>query len=239
MTAVCVLGLHCGGTSAVAGVLHHLGVFMGDDLLGPNYNNPKGHFEDLEFTRFHDQMIGDWKRPSNGYEINDEYGALIDKRAKEHALWGVKDPRMIWCYCQFLHHINQVDEIPLTLFVYRKPSICGQSLYFRGGHDPAEALGISYRYYLRMSEHMKGIKWEKLYGLSTAGNVTGPSFQSKDGSCAIVNFDNLINHTREVVKGIMSWIGWVGGEWPFDDYALDRAIDFIDPELRHWREANG
>lgn len=42
---VAVLGAYRGGTSCVAGVLHHLGVRMGDDLAPADSINPTGYFE--------------------------------------------------------------------------------------------------------------------------------------------------------------------------------------------------
>lgn len=44
-TIVAVLAHYRGGSSCVAGILHHLGVSMGENLLAPDRLNPRGYFE--------------------------------------------------------------------------------------------------------------------------------------------------------------------------------------------------
>ena len=65
--AVIVLGVYGSGSSAVAGILHHLGVMMGEKLIPATPANPKGHFEDAEFRRMLYQLRND---PSKLAEIN-------------------------------------------------------------------------------------------------------------------------------------------------------------------------
>jgi len=50
---VIVLGTHRGGTSAVAGIVHHLGYFIApkQHLLGSKQANPKGFFEDRRLNK--------------------------------------------------------------------------------------------------------------------------------------------------------------------------------------------
>ena len=47
---IVVLGPWCGGTSAVAGVLHHLGVFMGADFVWA-YRGPHETWEDSHLSK--------------------------------------------------------------------------------------------------------------------------------------------------------------------------------------------
>ena len=56
MSCVIVLGCYRSGTSAVAGILHHLGVMMGKEFDKPAKSNPTGYYEDLEFKRLFDMM---------------------------------------------------------------------------------------------------------------------------------------------------------------------------------------
>jgi hypothetical protein len=92
MSCVIVLGCYRSGTSAVAGVLHNLGVFMGKDFDPPASTNPKGFFEDLEFKRLFNMM-------SNKKSPDGLLSVLCRIREAEHALWGVKDPQL----CAHLH----------------------------------------------------------------------------------------------------------------------------------------
>ncbi len=47
---VVVLGTGRSGPSAVAGILHTLGVSVGRNLLGSNRSNPRGYFEDRDLV---------------------------------------------------------------------------------------------------------------------------------------------------------------------------------------------
>lgn len=101
MTCIIVMGCFRSGTSAVAGTLHHLGVFMGDRFDQPNANNPKGFWEDLEFKELH-SAYEDCQHDSCDLDVN--YRQLISKREAEHELWGVKDPLL----CKYLSKITSV-----------------------------------------------------------------------------------------------------------------------------------
>lgn len=90
MTCIAVLGCYRSGTSAIAGILHHLGVFMGDVFDPPSSNNSTGYFEDIEFKSFHTKFDGG-ELDGNPSLMND-YVDLIKKRESEKKLWGLKDP---------------------------------------------------------------------------------------------------------------------------------------------------
>lgn len=49
-TAIIVLGMHRSGTSALTGVLGHLGVALPQDLMAPTDMNAKGFFESNRIT---------------------------------------------------------------------------------------------------------------------------------------------------------------------------------------------
>lgn len=52
-----VLGMHRGGTSAVAGVLHRLGVNFGPRLMPANADNPSGYYEHNDVVNLHDRFL--------------------------------------------------------------------------------------------------------------------------------------------------------------------------------------
>lgn len=73
-----VIGAPRSGTSCVAGILHHLGVFMGERLLPPNRMNPTGFFHDLDFEA--------------AFSEPDSLKPLIEKRSNMER-WGLKSHR--------------------------------------------------------------------------------------------------------------------------------------------------
>ena len=53
-----ILGMHRSGTSALAGVLHHLGVELGKDLMPPGKDdNPKGFFENNKVYSINETLL--------------------------------------------------------------------------------------------------------------------------------------------------------------------------------------
>lgn len=95
MKGIVVLGCYRSGSSAVAGILHHLGVFMGEKFDDPSKGNPRGYFEDIEFKDLH-------KLAMEGKDVSEEYQKLLDERCGWHGpygktrltSWGLKDPRL-------------------------------------------------------------------------------------------------------------------------------------------------
>lgn len=88
-----VLGTGRCGTSTVARILHEkIGVYMGNEFRD-------GHYEDLAFKDINDSFLDGYR--SNGNNIHvigfpewyDKINKLIEKRNKEHEMWGFKDPR--------------------------------------------------------------------------------------------------------------------------------------------------
>lgn len=101
---ICVMGCYRSGTSAVAGILHHLGVHMGSNFQEPNEGNPKGYFEDPEFIDINRKIYDANKNYKTSRNLlNSDYKKYIKIKASFHALcydrcsnwnnWGFKDPR--------------------------------------------------------------------------------------------------------------------------------------------------
>ncbi|WP_439627624.1 hypothetical protein [Gemmata sp.] len=81
---ILVVGHVRSGTSAVAGVLRALGVFMGRGFLPAGEWNPAGDWSDLEFKSLHLEAT------HRGFAaVADRYSALVQER-REHGAWGLK-----------------------------------------------------------------------------------------------------------------------------------------------------
>jgi hypothetical protein len=132
MTGVIVLGSHRCGTSAVAGVLHHLGVEMGGTGSHPP-ENPKGQFEDNFFVALNDLMFNwkelEWSGVDYGAIADGPLQVLIRKREAEHTLWGVKDPRLCFTARYYLPRMQD----PRIILVTRDINAATASLQKRNG----------------------------------------------------------------------------------------------------------
>jgi len=204
MTCIAVIGSHRSGTSAVAGVLHHLGIFMGERLMGSQKGNPKGHFEDLEFWTLHEQIIGDWKDPKPNFEpYRQAYRALVEKREREHQVWGIKDPRLCFTFPLLAEYVTGARPI----LVIRDVGAIIRSLVQRRG---------------ALDDDMTFEKARKitLHYLDTRAK-TMASFR---GPALYLEYDTLVEQPEQTVGLIARFC---------DVPVTQAAVDFVDPNLRH------
>jgi hypothetical protein len=159
---VVVLCGHRTGSSAVAGFLHNMGVHMGNDLLGANPTNPKGHFEDREFVMFGENFLrfhkGNWHQlrrlqsPSQPHPSElAEFRSIVKRKDKIKHLWGWKDPRTV-IYIRGLYHVL---KDPFFIWVHRPREATIKSLSIRNRSFDEEKSGIIYDYHLNKWEVFK------------------------------------------------------------------------------------
>ncbi|HSH09643.1 MAG TPA: sulfotransferase [Oceanipulchritudo sp.] len=146
---ILILGMHRSGTSYLAQVMQSLGVFIGDDLVGPQKGNLRGHYEARPLLEFHQQLIAARDRTTR--RAFDD-GMLVqapldldltdDERQQAEELiaamrrpgpWGWKEPRT----CLFLDMWLELLPQAKTLVVYRHPLEVHQSLLRRDHWDLA------------------------------------------------------------------------------------------------------
>ena len=208
MSCYAIVGPHRSGTSAVAGVLYHLGLFLGDDLLGPGKGNVKGHFEDREFLALHDKIIGNWENPQVDFEpYREAYTALIRKREAEHQVWGLKDPRL----CFVAPHFLQIAHNVKVVLVYRDLKACTASLQGRNGFTREKAAYITaeYDYARRLMVHYHF------------------------GASIVIEYEWLIDNPSWQIQRISEFIK---DDMPITNDAKAAAMNFIDPTLCHHKE---
>ena len=56
-TAILVAGMHRSGTSALTGALNVLGISLGQHLLAPGEDNPKGYWEHQSAVEIHERLL--------------------------------------------------------------------------------------------------------------------------------------------------------------------------------------
>ncbi len=105
---IVVIGMHRSGTSTVMNALSCLGVSLGDSLLPPGVDNPKGFFEDKSVNDLNIEMLDaigqTWFSLSlvSDDDINklvalgyvDKAIALLNDKTRNTAVFGFKDPRV-------------------------------------------------------------------------------------------------------------------------------------------------
>ncbi len=134
---IIMTGMHRSGTSLTASLLQSAGVNIGDRLMAEDTGNAKGHFEDLDFVEFHQNVlqsqgisVAGWTE-QNQIQVQPQYLAaarnLILARQSQQ-IWGWKDPRTTL----FLNFWGQLIPDAKYVFVYRSPWSVVDSLFRRG-----------------------------------------------------------------------------------------------------------
>lgn len=113
-TCFLVLGQPRSGTSLAAGILHHLGIPMGqfiDDPVEPRWDfagedewNPKGFFEDAAFVNWSFSVMGwPWPEcsPVPSQQQLEMLLRLIEERSQPGVNWGVKSAGLAYCLGDF------------------------------------------------------------------------------------------------------------------------------------------
>ncbi|AFZ45838.1 glycosyl transferase family 2 [Halothece sp. PCC 7418] len=132
-----ITGMHRSGTSLATSLLHTSGLDVGDYLMSGQFDNIKGHFEDLDFVKFHEEVLASKGISTQGWtteskidvpeQFLEQAQSIIEK--KQHKfLWGWKDPRTTL----FLNFWQTFLPNAKFLFIYRSPWEVIDSLYRRG-----------------------------------------------------------------------------------------------------------
>lgn len=124
MKTLIIVGMHRSGTSLTASILQECGLDIGKELMPDGKGNVKGHFENMDFYRFHMDLLikhgehpdGWVKRKINVKKKFLAQGRKVIERNKS-AQWGWKDPRTTL----FLEYWSELLPDAKYLFVYRKP----------------------------------------------------------------------------------------------------------------------
>ncbi len=134
---IIITGMHRSGTSLTASLLQSAGINIGDRLMGEDTGNAKGHFEDLDFVEFHQNVlqsqginVAGWTE-QNQVQVQPQYLAsaqnlILARQPKK--IWGWKDPRTTL----FLDFWSQLIPDARYVFVYRSPWEVVDSLFRRG-----------------------------------------------------------------------------------------------------------
>jgi hypothetical protein len=202
---VMVLGMHRTGTSTVAGVLHHLGVSMGNRLMPPTDDNPKGYYEDEDFYELNQKFVDSWKA-ENVFDptpdILEQYKILLGGRSI-HEIWGMKDPRL----CVMAKHIVSFISDLRMILVDRHADDCISSMVKRYAVSPLEGAQIRKRFLDNRSRLVDGFI----------------------GPVENVRYESLLCEPRKVIEKIVRF-AFYEMEKPSDE-TIEKAMEFIDPKL--------
>jgi hypothetical protein len=210
---ILVMGMHRSGTSALAGMLHHGGIFMGEQLVGKSRNNPKGHYEDRALLSLDNRILrhlnGSWRKvPENihwkhiSIIIFSQMTAL-HKKYSDYKVRGWKDPRMAVLFPAWHQVLKDEDEI-VFLHIVRHPKEVAQSLQKRHGKFPDKEA------YELWGLHNQSIK----------SNAEKYNIRR-----LVIDFSDLVQFPRAMKEKVENFI-----YRPLDS----EAYKFIEKKHKHW-----
>lgn len=150
-TCVVVLGMHGGGTSAVAGMLAQAGVDFGPKLHEADEYNPKGYFEDPYIFPKHDELLCElgttWFNPGSiDFDSSDSKQAIHDFQSQmvsylncrfaDSNIFGIKEPRFARILPIWKKIFREISIQTLYVIIIREPAHVVRSIIKRDMFDP-------------------------------------------------------------------------------------------------------
>jgi hypothetical protein len=221
-TAICVLGMHRSGTSAMAGLLSLHGVEFGRNLMKAGEDNPKGFFEHYEVVGCHISLLealgsyyddilplpAGWERRPETVQHREFLRRLIFNEFAGKPLWGFKDPRACRLLPLWFPLFKELGSDPRFILMARNPDEIASSMFARGGHSFNQILLVTLEHLLTAERQTRGRRR------------------------AVVSYDRLVANWRDELErvGKVLDIGWPTPPGS----ANGRASTFVDPAMRHY-----
>nr|RDS96608.1 sulfotransferase family protein [Cereibacter sphaeroides f. sp. denitrificans] len=225
-TALIVLGMHRSGTSALAGVLAHMGCDLPQDLMPATASNPRGHFESLKVYHLNDAILAsagsawndwgpfnpDWYRSPRLGEFRERAAEVMAQEFGRSSLIVLKDPRICRLLPFWKEVLAEAGIRPLFLCTHRAPDEVAASLARREGWPAG---------------------WGQLLWLR---HVLEAEAETRQEPRLFVSYEALLSDWRATVARIGEGFGL---RFPRTADAVAPAIrDFLADELRHFRSTS-
>ena len=157
---VIVLGSHRSGTSVTTRLVSYLGFNLGENLMEPNNDNPKGYFEDIDIYNFNEKILKLIKRSWYDSDhidskllinltkknIFNEAVTLIKKKINHQKPIIIKDPRITILLPFWAKVFKKLNLNIKYVCSIRNPLDISLSLKIRDGFSINNSLNIWYRY---------------------------------------------------------------------------------------------
>lgn len=162
---VVILGMHRSGTSALAGVLHTLGLHAGNKLLPANDFNARGYFECADIVAAHDELLESlgsswddvrplpdgWQDSSAFREAKSRLLSVFNAEFGSAEVSVLKDPRICRLLPLWFAVFDELGITPFFIITVRMPDEVVASLARRDAM-PANKASLLYLAYLLDAE---------------------------------------------------------------------------------------
>lgn len=252
MKTVIILTQPRSGSSLLAGILHRLGVSMGDkeeELTAKSHDNKFGSYEDQDFQVLHHRLMFKAKilirYPNRLKDVESRIEKAVKKyeerlvkliRKKERELWGWKDAVLIYTIPYFEQHLTN----PYYIFLKRPPASVANSQIQAGRYGRWwKEIKLEYSYqplhrWIPLALRTFGVILRHgfiYHNLEYLSKVVENAHQriekfTKDRKCITIELDDLIKKSEAEIKRIADFL-----ELTPTEEQLKEAFDFVHPEL--------
>ncbi len=221
--AICILGMHRSGTSAVTRAVSALGAYLGapEQLLPAAPDNPEGFWERRDVCSLSSRLLealrttwdsvaplpGGWTAAAAVAPLRDELVVLVREAFAGHPLWAWKDPRTCLLLPLWKEVLRERGVDLAVICTLRNPLDVARSLHRRDGLPLGRGFGIWFNY--------------TLSSLQALGDLPA----------AFVAYDRFL---EDPPRELRRCAGTLGLSWPAGDAALETALAaLVRPDLRH------
>src|SRR5476651_96674 len=146
-TAIIISGMHRGGTSSVASVVHMLGATLPANLMTTMPDNPRGFFESQKIMVLNDQILAecgtswdDWRCIDNDWSGNPRFPKYLEEASNlltgeygDSELIVLKDPRFSKILPFWVLALENAKFRVCHIIPIRHPDEVAASLFKRNG----------------------------------------------------------------------------------------------------------
>lgn len=216
-TALLVLGMHRSGTSALTGVLSHLDIYLGNELMDADFGNTKGYFENSKLYKMNESLLSQigssWsdvfynEKKLSKIENIDALKELLVQEFEYANIFAIKDPRLAYLFPLYKKVLDELDIEIKIILPYRNPIEVANSLHKRDKMVLEKGM-LLWAYNFLLSEEF-----------------------SRGYPRVFVSFDELIANNQKVVEEISSRLELDLAQ----KYSQNKSkIDtFLEPNLKH------
>ena len=221
--AICVLGMHRSGTSAVTRILNLMGVDLGTNLMPSAPENPKGFWENLDFVEINENIFShleaSWDNVTPAFVALDNTSipeltpfkekivSAVKANFSESSLWGWKDPRTCLFFPLWSEALNTLDIETDVVLAWRNPVSVARSLAKRNHFSAEKSYRLWYAYTLSALYH------------------------SRNHRRILIDYDQLMDDWQKEMDKIAHAFNLT---WPEDREQFIATVEtFINPTLRH------
>jgi hypothetical protein len=160
-TCILILGMHRSGTSALAGVLNILGVYLGTELMKSADQNAKGFYENMLLYRINQKLLGkigsSWddafynESMLGAVETVAELEEVLSQEFQYSQLFAIKDPRLAYLFPLYYQALTNLGIEIKVVIPFRNPIEVAGSLRARNQFSQEKGL-LLWAYHFLLSE---------------------------------------------------------------------------------------